>query len=259
MDKQTGYRTKSLLCCPIFGPSKNIVGVAQLINKIEKGKVTEFTDADENIFNAFATFCGLAIQKTILYEEITQQRHQLEVSLDIMSYHATAKIEDYNIYISNIVKIEVPRLEEIRDPLFDSHHYGYDDDRLVALTWMMFEDLGYTREFEISKEKLGLYILTIRKNYRRNMYHNFTHAVSVLHGAYLMIRSNTFKTSGLDDLDLFAILISALNHDIDHRGTNNQFQIAASTALAGFYNSSTLERHHFNQYDFFYDFYIMFH
>jgi dual 3',5'-cyclic-AMP and -GMP phosphodiesterase 11 len=248
MDKQTGYRTKSLLCCPIFGPTKKIVGVANLINKKEKGHVTVFSDADEQTFKAFATFCGLAIQKTLMYEEINVQRHKLEISMDIMSYHATAKPADYQNYMSSIVKMDVPTIEQLRDPFFDPHFYGHNDDRLIALSMMMFNDLGFTNQYEISEDKLGLYTLTIRKNYRHNMYHNFTHAVCVMHGNYLMIKNGAYSRADLDNVELFAIFIAAFNHDIDHRGTNNQFELAASTSLAGFYNTSTLERHHFNQY-----------
>ena len=42
------------------------------------------------------------------------------------------------------------------------------------------------------------------------------------------------------------MFLAALNHDIDHRGTNNQFQKNASTVLANYYSTSTMERHHFN-------------
>jgi hypothetical protein len=45
---------------------------------------------------------------------------------------------------------------------------------------------------------------------------------------------------------VFSMFLAGLNHDIDHRGTNNQFQKSAQTALANYYSTSTMERHHFN-------------
>lgn len=42
-------------------------------------------------------------------------------------------------------------------------------------------------------------------------------------------------------------MIGCLNHDLDHRGTTNAFQIKSKNPLATLYSSSTLERHHLNQ------------
>ena len=42
------------------------------------------------------------------------------------------------------------------------------------------------------------------------------------------------------------MLVAALNHDIDHRGTNNVFHKQTGSVLSTFYSSSTMERHHFN-------------
>jgi hypothetical protein len=47
-------------------------------------------------------------------------------------------------------------------------------------------------------------------------------------------------------LELFSLILAAINHDIDHRGTNNQFQKIANTNLSQFYTKSTMEKHHFN-------------
>jgi len=43
------------------------------------------------------------------------------------------------------------------------------------------------------------------------------------------------------------LLVACLCHDIDHRGTNNNYQLATNSPLSKLYSSSTLERHHLNQ------------
>ena len=49
----------------------------------------------------------------------------------------------------------------------------------------------------------------------------------------------------LTDLEVFACLISALIHDFDHSGTNNQFHVNSNTELALLYNDrAVLENHH---------------
>lgn len=42
-------------------------------------------------------------------------------------------------------------------------------------------------------------------------------------------------------------MIACLCHDLDHRGTNNSFQVKSSSNLAQLYSTSTMEHHHFDQ------------
>ncbi|KAK8402170.1 hypothetical protein O3P69_001340 [Scylla paramamosain] len=44
-----------------------------------------------------------------------------------------------------------------------------------------------------------------------------------------------------------ALLVACLCHDLDHRGTNNSFQIKASSPLAQLYTTSSMGHHHFDQ------------
>lgn len=45
----------------------------------------------------------------------------------------------------------------------------------------------------------------------------------------------------------FVSLIMQLCHDLDHRGTNNAFQLKTDSPLAILYTTSTMEHHHFDQ------------
>lgn len=49
------------------------------------------------------------------------------------------------------------------------------------------------------------------------------------------------------EIECLALMIACLCHDLDHRGTNNSFQIKASSPLAQLYSTSTMEHHHFDQ------------
>lgn len=46
IDLQTGYRTKALLCMPIKDSSGDVIGVAQVINKLN---CERFTENDEKV------------------------------------------------------------------------------------------------------------------------------------------------------------------------------------------------------------------
>lgn len=56
VDMKTGYKTKSLLCMPIRIRG-SIFGVVQMVNKLHG----TFTKMDEESFETFAVYCGLAL------------------------------------------------------------------------------------------------------------------------------------------------------------------------------------------------------
>ncbi|MEO0756729.1 MAG: GAF domain-containing protein [Cyanobacteria bacterium J06648_16] len=58
-DKKTGYRTRNILCMPIYSTGKNVVAVVQLLNK--KGR-QPFSHADETNFEEFASSIGILLE-----------------------------------------------------------------------------------------------------------------------------------------------------------------------------------------------------
>ena len=50
IDKKTGYRTNNILCMPILDNDAEVVGVAQIVNKMSHGGQTAFSAADEEVF-----------------------------------------------------------------------------------------------------------------------------------------------------------------------------------------------------------------
>ena len=57
-------------------------------------------------------------------------------------------------------------------------------------------------------------------------------------------RSLSFLQSCLSDLEIFAILLSAIIHDYDHSGTTNNYHIQAGSALALLYNDKSVQENH---------------
>lgn len=66
--------------------------------------------------------------------------------------------------------------------------------------------------------------------YRDNPYHNWRHAFSVTHFAYLLLKHlELTKNKSLDYIEALSFFISAICHDIDHRGTSNAFHVGDKT------------------------------
>ncbi len=88
-DQQTGYRTCSLLCMPIWSPEKELLGVTQLINKYKQGEFPEYdpddwpeapecfeASFDENsqkYMQIFNSQVGVALQNVKQFEAMKEQ------------------------------------------------------------------------------------------------------------------------------------------------------------------------------------------
>lgn len=66
----------------------------------------------------------------------------------------------------------------------------------------------------------------VKHGYREMPYHNWRHALDVTHFCFLLY-NHCDRLTNLSDLERLALFISCLCHDIDHRGTNNAFQVSS--------------------------------
>lgn len=70
IDKQTGYRTKSILALPMIDHKNERIGVVQLINKSVGGNVVPFDGDDESLLFALASQAAVSIENARLYNDI---------------------------------------------------------------------------------------------------------------------------------------------------------------------------------------------
>jgi phosphoserine phosphatase len=79
VDQQTGYRTESILACPILSVRNDkLLGVLQVLNK----NAGLFTDLDEKLIQAFAAHAGAAIERQQLIEEV-QEKAQFQSAIEL--------------------------------------------------------------------------------------------------------------------------------------------------------------------------------
>ncbi|KAL4688751.1 hypothetical protein H8959_005003, partial [Pygathrix nigripes] len=117
---------------------------------------------------------------------------------------------------------------------------------MITAALRMFMELGMVQKFKIDYETLCRWLLTVRKNYRMVLYHNWRHAFNVCQLMFAMLTTAGFQEI-LTEVEILAVIVGCLCHDLDHRGTNNAFQAKSGSALAQLYGTSaTLEHHHFN-------------
>ncbi|KAF7215812.1 dual 3',5'-cyclic-AMP and -GMP phosphodiesterase 11A [Nothobranchius furzeri] len=238
-DQFSDFHIRSVLCVPIWNSNHQIIGVAQVLNRLD-GK--PFDDADQRLFEAFVIFCGLGINNTIMYDQVKKSWAKQSVALDVLSYHATCSKTE----VDKFKAANIPLVCELGIDKLSFDDFSLDVDAMVTAALRMFIELGMVQKFKIDYETLCRWLLTVRKNYRMVLYHNWRHAFNVCQCMFAMLTTAGFQET-LTELEILALIVGCVCHDLDHRGTNNAFQAKTGSALALLYGTSaTLEHHHFN-------------
>jgi len=122
--------------------------------------------------------------------------------------------------------------------------FGLKESVMIDLAVQMISSYGLLEKFHIDAQHLQAFIHLVRSKYRpSNAFHNFFHAWGVMHMSFVLLRSGADQL--LTDLDILALLLSAVCHDLDHPGNNNAFESAIRSELAILYSDdAVLERHH---------------
>ncbi|XP_063249762.1 cGMP-dependent 3',5'-cyclic phosphodiesterase isoform X3 [Prinia subflava] len=243
VDDSTGFRTRNILCFPIKNESQEVIGVAELVNKINGPWFSKF---DEDLATAFSIYCGISIAHSLLYKKVNEAQYRSHLANEMMMYHMKVSDDEYTKLLSEGIQ-PVSTI----DPNFASFTYTPrslpEDDTSMAILSML-QDMNFINNYKMDRQTLTRFCLMVKKGYRDPPYHNWMHAFSVSHFCYLLYK-NLELVNYLEDIEIFALFISCMCHDLDHRGTNNSFQVASKSVLAALYSSegSVMERHHFAQ------------
>jgi len=98
-DRSTGYHTRCLLTVPLVGYDNSLVGVMQVLNKLDG----VFSEEDERIATALAAQCAVAIQRMQMLSELVENeklKRELAVARDIQMRvipNAVPKLAGYDI------------------------------------------------------------------------------------------------------------------------------------------------------------------
>uniref|UniRef100_A0A8C3LQB1 Phosphodiesterase n=1 Tax=Chrysolophus pictus TaxID=9089 RepID=A0A8C3LQB1_CHRPC len=223
--------------------SPEVIGVAELVNKINGPWFSKF---DEDLATAFSIYCGISIAHSLLYKKVNEAQYRSHLANEMMMYHMKVSDDEYTKLLSEGIQ-PVAAI----DPNFA--HFTYtprslpEDDTSMAILSML-QDMNFINTYKMDRQTLTRFCLMVKKGYRDPPYHNWMHAFSVSHFCYLLYK-NLELSNYLEDIEIFALFISCMCHDLDHRGTNNSFQVASKSVLAALYSSegSVMERHHFAQ------------
>ncbi|ESN94429.1 hypothetical protein HELRODRAFT_68834, partial [Helobdella robusta] len=149
------------------------------------------------------------------------------------------------IHVPPNVLLQMKDLDDWNFDVFKVNEIG-EGHALKYVGYELFQKHDLINKFKISTSALDNFLGKLEQGYSKynNPYHNLVHGADVTQTTHFVISSTDFIL-WLSDLDVFAVLVSALIHDYEHTGTTNAFQVNTKSELAYLYNDrNVLENHH---------------
>ncbi|KAF9225714.1 HD-domain/PDEase-like protein [Gyrodon lividus] len=198
---------------------------------------------------------------------------------ELLSEMYTQTQTTINHHIMDLSPIEIPA--ETRTRLIralDSWHFEphkLPDDEVLFCAQILFESLFRIDKMQndtgVSLSDISIFLKHLRHLYcGQNSYHNFQHALDVLQASQAFLcaagivppasilceDTGTWRPDkggrkdhlvfSLDNMDLFALFVAAIGHDVGHPGLTNVFMKNANAPLSAVFDGkSALEHMHY--------------
>lgn len=226
---KSGIPIRSLLCMPITGHG-GLVGIVKLLNK----RYGYFTKNDEAIMKIFGIYASCCLQ----YNTLKQRAKKLDL-INIIHDRILnlllipCRHEQYHAKRVNVVAPSgfLDFRWYIPEGIFNHAPY---------LATHMIRDLIGTSDIDYNN--MTNFMLVVRKLYRNNPYHNFEHAFNFMHSMYNILKRNAHIFS---PMEIKALLIAAICHDIDHGGCTNNYLILTNDVIYQLYHDAPWENYHY--------------
>jgi len=112
IDKKTGFTTQSILCIPIRTPSEDVIGVVELINKID----ADFNKGDLQLLEGIVSQVAISLQGAITVETLSATRRKEMDFLDVV-INMTSELNLGNL-LQKVMSEAVDMLNAERSTLF---------------------------------------------------------------------------------------------------------------------------------------------
>ncbi|XP_061580735.1 LOW QUALITY PROTEIN: rod cGMP-specific 3',5'-cyclic phosphodiesterase subunit alpha [Cololabis saira] len=254
----SGWTIKNVLSMPIVNKKEEIVGVATFYNR-KDGK--PFDEMDETLMESLTQFLGWSVLVCDTYDKMNKLENRKDIFQDMVMYHIKCRKDEIQRVLDTRERwgkepdeCEEEELQEIltevlpnskKAEILEFHFCDFEHSELdlVKCAIKMYYELKVVDKFHIPREVLVRFVYSVSKGYRCITYHNWRHGFNVGQTMFTLLMTGDLKRY-YTDLETMAMVTAGLLHDIDHRGTNNLYQLKSGNPLAKLHGSSILERHH---------------
>ena len=136
VDKETGYRTRTILAFPMRNLQNEVIGVFQVINKTDG----YFTSVDEEIVSLLSSYAATSFENALLYEELKKAQIETVLHLSVAAefrdpdtYNHLVRMSNYSAIIAKNLKYSDEEVEKIKiaSPMHDIGKLGVPDRILL--------------------------------------------------------------------------------------------------------------------------------
>lgn len=118
-DRKTGYRTRNILCMPLFNKAGEAVGVMQVLNK----HAGQFTATDERRLRAFTAQAAIALENARLFDDVLNMKNYNEsilksLSNGVITLQADRRIEKVNEAARQMLRLDDTCIHQTLDDVF---------------------------------------------------------------------------------------------------------------------------------------------
>ncbi len=153
-DASTGYRSTSMLVIPMKNHDGEVIGVCQLLNRIDPitGQVSPFSRADERTAKSLASQAAVAISNTRLINDL---RNLLESFIDSIAAAIDAKSPYTGGHVRKVAEITMltaRALSDAKEGRYRDVRYSFDEMNQLRISALM-HDVGKitTPEYVVDK------------------------------------------------------------------------------------------------------------
>lgn len=136
VDRQTGYRTRSIACAPLRTVQGEVIGAVQVLNRGGDGDGV-FTDRDLRLLEAMAQQASLSLQRSLLLESAEREKQREAEFLELVS-EISGEIQ-LGVLLNRIIATISSMLQAERSSLF------LNDAQTGELYTEIGEGLGSTK------------------------------------------------------------------------------------------------------------------
>lgn len=221
----------SVCFIPLKSSDGNVLGV------MEVDTSAKMTSESQKLLECFAVFASVSLERNHLKDIAQLGSHEAELKQQ-MSRDERDSTTNIPVHLT-LPQRTITQLWTINFDSLDWTEIGY-----FQVVFAIFHRFGIQQTFSVSNEKLYRFLIELRGGYRAVPYHNWAHAVDVL-----QFTAYQAHISHLDEkipkVEMFALLVAAICHDLNHDGFTNDYNVKAETPLGIlFKNQSVMEMHH---------------
>ncbi len=167
VDRQTGYRTKTILGAPLIDLEDNLIGVIQVLNKADG----EFRELDEQILESLSTYIAIALKNIMTIHKLRLQGIDPEMTKGLSSI-ITYIFYGYQTIENELNILDIPSINSLKPMIKDL-------TGLMEKMQFLFDENIHVSENKITIEKLVDTFKIQVEEYKKNKIINYSSYSSI--------------------------------------------------------------------------------